>query len=264
MPAFPQFQGQIKVHGPTGAEKQGGPLANPAIILAHALSTITTPQGKILVPEWRPKELPDSVREALKDCVVDGGEDAPEMDLDWGEPGFTPAEKVYGWCTFEILAFTAGNPEAPVNAIPPRASAHCQIRFTVDVDYEQFLPSLRRHLDKHGFQQVQVTPAEKGFLRASRLDPSHPWVSWAVDSIVKTADVNPSVLPNLGGSLPNDIFSEILGLPTLWVPHSYASCSQHAPNEHLLLPLVRQGLELMAGLFWDLGEPGTPFDRSRE
>ena len=76
---------------------------------------------------------------------------------------------------------------------------------------------------------------------------------------MRTTDVNPSVLPNLGGSLPNDIFSKILGLPTLWVPHSYASCSQHAPNEHLLLPLARQGLEMMAGLFWDLGEEGTPF-----
>ena len=237
----------------------GGLLANPAIILAHALATITTPQGKLLVPEWRPQKLPDSVREALKDCVVDGGEDAPQMDPDWGEPGLTPAEKVYGWCTFEVLAYTAGNPDTPVNAIPPRASAHCQIRFTVDVDHNAFLPSLRRHLDKHGFQQVQITPAEKGFMRASRLDLHHPWVIWAVDSIVRTTDVNPSVLPNLGGSLPNDIFSEILGLPTLWVPHSYASCSQHAPNEHLLLPLARQGLEMMAGLFWDLGEEGTPY-----
>lgn len=237
----------------------GGLLANPAIILAHALATITTPQGKLLVPEWRPRKLPESVREALKDCVVDGGEDAPRIDPDWGEPGFTAAEKVYGWCSFEVLAYTAGNPETPVNAIPPRASAHCQIRFTVDVDYNAFLPSLRRHLDKHGFQQVQITPAEKGLMRASRLDPRNPWVKWAVDSIVRTTDVNPSVLPNLGGSLPNDIFSEILGLPTLWVPHSYASCSQHAPNEHLLLPLARQGLEMMAGLFWDLGEEGTPY-----
>jgi hypothetical protein len=47
-------------------------------------------------------------------------------------------------------------------------------------------------------------------------------------------------------------------MPTLWVPHSYASCSQHAPNEHLLAPLVRQGLEIMTGLFWDLGEDGFP------
>jgi len=50
------------------------------------------------------------------------------------------------------------------------------------------------------------------------------------------------VLPNVGGSLPNDIFSEGLGLPTIWVPHSYPGCSQHAPNEHLLAPVARDGL----------------------
>jgi hypothetical protein len=62
------------------------------------------------------------------------------------------------------------------------------------------------------------------------------------------------LLPNLGGSLPNDVFADILGLPTVWVPHSYPACSQHAPDEHLLVPVVREALQLMAGLFWDLGE----------
>jgi hypothetical protein len=33
---------------------------------------------------------------------------------------------------------------------------------------------------------------------------------------------------------------------------------QHAPNEHLLAPGAREALRLMAGLYWDLGEPGTP------
>ena len=62
------------------------------------------------------------------------------------------------------------------------------------------------------------------------------------------------VLPNLGGSLPNDVFADILGLPTIWVPHSYPGCSQHAPDEHLLAPVAREGLAIMAGLFWDLAE----------
>ena len=39
------------------------------------------------------------------------------------------------------------------------------------------------------------------------------------------------------------------------MPHSYAACSQHAPNEHILLPVMREGLAMMAGLLWDLGEP---------
>jgi hypothetical protein len=42
------------------------------------------------------------------------------------------------------------------------------------------------------------------------------------------------------------------------VPHSYAGCSQHAPNEHLLAPIAREGLGLMAGLFWDFGDPAVP------
>ena len=66
------------------------------------------------------------------------------------------------------------------------------------------------------------------------------------------------MLPNLGGSLPNEVFTDILGLPTVWVPHSYAACSQHAPNEHLLAPVARDGLRLMTGIFWDLGADGRP------
>ena len=52
--------------------------------------------------------------------------------------------------------------------------------------------------------------------------------------------------------------AETLGLPTVWVPHSYASCSQHAPNEHLLGPVAKEGLQIMTGLFWDLGQAGVP------
>jgi hypothetical protein len=50
----------------------------------------------------------------------------------------------------------------------------------------------------------------------------------------------------------------VLNLKTIWVPHSYAGCSQHAPNEHLLAPIAREGLGLMAGLFWDLGDAEIP------
>jgi hypothetical protein len=62
------------------------------------------------------------------------------------------------------------------------------------------------------------------------------------------------LLPNLGGGLPNDIFVEELGLPTLWVPHSYPGCSQHAPNEHVPAGLLREALGIMAGLYWDMGD----------
>jgi len=239
----------------------GGLIANPGIILAHALASITDERGAIRIPEWRPNSLTPSVREALHGLEVEAGEDGPAVEPDWGEPGLTPAERVFGWCSFEVLAFVCGNPEKPVNAIPPRASAHCQLRFVVGVDPEDILPALRRHLDQLGFHKVEIRRARDGFFTATRLDPTHPWVRWTAASIERTSGKKPAVLPNVGASLPNDVFSQTLGLPTVWIPHSYAACSQHAPNEHLLAPVVREALRIMTGIFWDLGEPGAALPR---
>jgi acetylornithine deacetylase/succinyl-diaminopimelate desuccinylase-like protein len=202
--------------------------------------------------------LPDSVGRVLADCVVDGGLGGPEVDPGWGEPGLSPAEQVYGWCSFDVLAMKSGNPDAPVNAIPPSAWARCQLRFVVGVDHEDILPALRRHLVRQGLDMVEVAPSpDDGLFLATRLDPDGPWVRWAEASIVRTTEKVPAILPNLGGSLPNDIFANILSLPTLWVPHAHPGCRQHATDEHLPIELVREALGIMAGLYWDLGEQGT-------
>jgi hypothetical protein len=89
-------------------------------------------------------------------------------------------------------------------------------------------------------------------------------VHFTLDSMQRSTGLKPVLLPNLGGSLPNDVFADILGLPTVWVPHSYPACQQHAPDEHLLLPVARQALQMMAGLFWDLGEDGATLPRLQQ
>jgi len=236
----------------------GGLISNPGIQLAHAISTIVSPTGQIRIPEWVPAELPAAVRRALADCQVDGGADGPEIEPDWGEPGLSPAERVFGWCSFEVLAYKTGNPDTPVNAIPPRAWARCQLRFVVGVNPDDLIPALRRHLDSHGFPMVKIALTRESMFCATRIDPDDAWVQWAVDSLERTSGQKSALLPNLGGSLPNDIFTDVLGLRTIWVPHSYPGCSQHAPNEHLPPELLRQALGLMTGLYWDLGAGGTP------
>lgn len=240
----------------------GGLLANPGVIMAHALATIVDAKGRILVDAWKPEPMPNSVRQAIAKLNVGGGDGAPEIDPDWGEPNMTPEEKVFASNTFEIRAFETGNPRNPVNAIPPRAVAHGHLRYVVGTDPETILPALRAHLDARGFEAVELK-AERDFMYATRLDPDHPWVRWAVKSIKATTERDVAVVPNLGGTLPNDVFSEVLGLPTIWVPHSYAGCSQHAPDEHVLASLCRDALRIMTGLWSDLGSGGTPERRKK-
>ena len=238
----------------------GGLLANPGIMLAHAISTITDANGKIQVDGWSPGPMSNSVREALNGVNRDGGADAPTIDENWGEPGLTSAEKVYAWNSFEVLSFVTGNPSNPVNAIPPRARANCQLRFVVGTDHENIRSNLRKHLDANGFDMIEIVDPPAGndavFL-AARTPPEHPWAEWMRTSVTRTTGEIPVMIPNSGGSICNDVFQDVLGIPFVWMPLSYTGCSQHAPDEHILWSLTREGMELVTGVYWDLGEEGT-------
>ncbi len=232
----------------------GGITTDPAIVLAHAIATLADRHGRILVPGFLPPQgLPEGVRAALAGCELANEGDAARIDPDWGEPGLTPAEKLYGWTSFIVLALHAGRPENPVNAVPPKARAWCQLRYTVDADPARFVPALRAHLDAGGFAGVAIENAGIG-MAASRTDPIHPWVRFAAASMEKTLGRRVQVVPNAAGGLPGDVFIDHLGVPLVWIPHSYNGCKQHGPNEHLLAGPAREGLAAFAGLWWDLGE----------
>ncbi|RLB94138.1 MAG: M20 peptidase family dipeptidase [Deltaproteobacteria bacterium] len=237
----------------------GGLLANPGIILSHAIACMVDAKGKILIKTLRPETIAPSIKKAIDKLIIKG-EGEPKIDPQWGEPGLSSAQKLYGWNTLDVLAFECGNPSEPVNAIPPEAWARCHIRFIADSDPDTFLTAIRKHLDDHGFSIVKIEPVANNYGLATRMDPDNPWVKFTTASFKTTLDKygNPNkkvaFLPNLGGTLPNDAFSHVLGMPTIWVPHSYGGCNQHAPNEHILEGITREGLQMMTGLFWDLSE----------
>lgn len=233
----------------------GGLLSNPGTRLASAIATLVDAQGVLQVEALRPDSLTPQVRAILSDIEVGGMPGDPAIDTNWGEPGLTPAERLYGWNTLEVLSFLTGNPARPMNAIPGSATAVCQLRFVVGTDWQRLAQQVSAHLAQHGFHDVEVE-----FLRgspATRLDPDDPLVHWVLNSMAATSGKKPALLPNLGGSLPNEVFAEILGLPTLWVPHSYPACGQHGVNEHMLKSIAREGLQIMTQLLWELGEQGT-------
>jgi len=254
-----QFDLVIKLRaGGVHSGHWGGLTTDPAIRLNHALAGICDARGKILVRDWLPQNgVPAEVRGVLDGCPVGGADGAATIDADWGEPGLTAAEKIYGWNSFIVLAMLSGKPDAPVNAVAPDARATCHIRYTVDTDPETFEASLRRHLDEHGFRDIVIEHAGVR-MAASRTPPNHPWVSWARDSMQRSLNKRVQIIPNSSGGLPGDVFIDHVGTPLVWVPHSYNGCKQHGPDEHLLIAPAREGILAFAGLWWDLGEGGTP------
>ncbi len=239
----------------------GGLLANPGIILAHAIAAIVDGQGRIQVEGWRPK-IPEYMHEVLDGIDREAGANAPKIDDSWGEPGLSRIEKVVAFNSFEVLAFETGNPEKPVNAVPPKARAVCQLRYVDGTDEANIVENLRRHLAAKGFEQVTVEPppaSNNGRFYASRTDPRHTWAEWMKSAVERNSNHRCGVLPNGGGSNMTYILQYIVGMPCAWLPLSYAGCSQHAPNEHMLVPLMREGLRHVTGIYWDLGDETTGY-----
>ncbi len=101
---------------------------------------------------------------------------------------------------------------------------------------------------------VQITLSAKRCSSASRIDPQHPVGAVGGDLDQRTSGPRPQSCPAWVDRCPNDVFTEVLKLPTVWVPHSYPGSANHAPNENVPVAVVREGLGVMAGLYWDLGE----------
>ena len=153
----------------------GGLLSNPGIILAHALATITDrarPDQSAGMAAQDAHQL--GARGAGRRAYRCGRGRARPSIPNWGEEQLTPVERVFGWNSFEVLAFKTGNPDRPVNAIPPSAIAYCQLRFVVGTDPHDIIPALRRHLDRHGFEMIEIDQAREVIMNADAPRPGEP------------------------------------------------------------------------------------------
>ena len=213
----------------------GGLLRNPGTVLANRIASMVNGRGVIRVDGLRPPPIPDNVRRALADIEVGGAPGDAEIDPEWGEPGLSAADRVFGWNTLEVpCAFAVRRPGVTRErhpgvchrdrAAPVRRRHRC----------DEAAPARRRAPGDARLADVEV--GEPVTMGATRLDPDDAWVRLAVDTLAEVTGVQPPLLPNLGGSLPNDVFADLLGLPTVWVPHSFPACRQHAPDEHVLAP----------------------------
>jgi hypothetical protein len=206
------------------------------------------------VPGLRPPPIPANGARALADIQVGGGPGDPAVDTGWGEPGLTPAERVIGWNTLEVLAY--GRQPGRSRSTPSRRWRGP--RCTCASWSAPTWPHLRQHVQQHlagPRLRHDIRSAEPEVMHATRLDPDNAWVRLALQSL-QAAPGKPAVLlPNLGGSAAQRRVRRHPGPAHGVGAAQLPACQQHAPDEHLLLPVAREALQLMAGLFWDLGEP---------
>jgi acetylornithine deacetylase/succinyl-diaminopimelate desuccinylase-like protein len=98
---------------------------------------------------------------------------------------------------------------------------------------------------------VEFVP--QGGMLPSKTPLDHPFAAAVVEAARLGHGVEPLRFPALGGSLPDYVWTKILGLPAFGTPYANADEANHAPNENLTLDCFHKGIRTGAALLSALG-----------
>lgn len=119
--------------------------------------------------------------------------------------------------------------------LPAYASAKVDFRLVPDQDPVEILELLRAHLDRNGFEDIEII--NHGYNLPEMTDPDHPFVQIVNRTAEDAYGEKMKILPSSGGSGPASIVKEHLNIPIISIGAGYPGAQMHAPNENLRLDL---------------------------
>ncbi len=134
--------------------------------------------------------------------------------------------------------------------LPKEAFAKVDFRLVPDQDPVEIARLLRRHLDDHGFKDVQAELL--GGEKPSRTALDAPFARVCADAAKAVWKVAPVVTPMMAGSGPMYALGAKFGIPAVMPAGiSYAGCNVHAPNENVRVEDYIAGIKYFATVFAD-------------
>jgi acetylornithine deacetylase/succinyl-diaminopimelate desuccinylase-like protein len=236
------------------------------MLLARLVTSMRDDDGNITIDgiDNLVRPLGDTARTAIATAPPVDEQLKNDLALGWTEGQPAPLAERITLPAVNLLGFSVGQVgDKAKNAISPTARAVVSFRLVPDVTPEAIQTAVESHIRSKGFTIVHQEP-EAAFRRSN---PRVLWLEWKkgypalrtdmdleiskdIARIVDEAVDGPIVLtPSLGGSLPLNIFSEILGgPPVVVVPIANHDNNQHAPNENLRVKNLWLGIEIYAAL----------------
>ena len=117
--------------------------------------------------------------------------------------------------------------------LPAVASAKIDFRLVPDLTPEKVTALLRAHLDRRGFEDVEVVPGHGE--PPSRWPTDSATAMAAVDACRSAYGSEPVVYPLLAGSGPLSTVCGTLGIPAAGFGSGNAASANHAPNENIAI-----------------------------
>ena len=264
---------EITVYGPSRSVHSGhygNWVPNPAVALAHLVSGLRDPDGRIAIAGFY-----DDVR-AVTPAERTALAAVPDVDAAIRQDLALAATEASGARLVERIMLPALNVRGlqsgavgakAQNAIPTEARASIDFRLVPDQTPQKVRERVEAHLVAQGWSIVHAEPTldeRRAAANLVRLDwgAGYPAARTALElpfsrrllAVVGEDSEEPAIaLPTLGGSVPMLLFIETFRVPVVILPIANHDNAQHAPDENLRLQNLWDGIATFATVIAGLG-----------
>ena len=225
--------------------------------LVHCLSSIFSPDGRILIDGWYDELLPpdeDDLYYLQKELEhFDRAELARQLGLTGDFPYDDDIELLkaihYG-ASCNIAGLDAGyTGEGMKTIVPAEATAKLDFRCPPNLEPADQIKKLEAHLQQHGYDDIEIA------VHTARANPYKTPVAEAISqSVIAAAD-------RIWGEEPLVMGVSTQGVIMINVPHpavlsgfGAAENNLHAPNENMPIARYIQGIKFAATIFEEFGK----------
>jgi len=239
---------------------------NPAMMMAHLLASMKDEDGRVRIAGFYDDVVPlnDAERRALAEVPAVEEDLKREFAIGTVETPGKRLDELLALPALNVQGLASGGTGAEArNVVPATASASLGIRLVKGMDPRKTAGQVIEHVRKQGYFVVRdrepteeerrghprvcrVRTARDG-TRAVRVALDAPFAAGVVRAV--EAVRGPVVkLPTMGGTLPIDVFEDVLGVPVVIVPIANHDNNQHSHNENIRLKNLWDGIATLGAV----------------
>lgn len=232
---------------------------NPAWKLVWALASIKGPDGRVRIEGFYDAVRPPTPleRSLLEQAGWDDEAQKRDLGVDeflGGVSGVDALEQLLFTPTCNIAGFASGYVgEGNKTLLPATAAVNVDFRLVADQDPADIFQRLRKHLDDHGFADVELH--DLGSIEPSRVPADSPFARVVVEAARRVYGREPSLRPSESASGRQAVWlAGKLGIPGAGTGIGPPDWRGHAANEFITLGHYLAGIKYAATIWSLFGE----------
>ena len=238
----------------------GGPVPNPAWDLVRLLGGMKDRKGRVAIDGFYDHVKKPTGRERAAFARIPLNRASVAKSLGLKTSQVPPPEEFYGRLmaepTLNICGIYGGyTGKGSKTVIPASASVKMDMRLVPDQDPEDIFRKISRHVKRYApgveIKKMSASPP-------SRTSLDSPFAKPIVEAVRDATKMEPVVYPSLGATLPDYVFTRILGVPSIIVPYANFDESNHAPNENIKVENFVRGIKTAAAVLESLSRLEAP------